>query len=152
GDREGRFARSRQGPRRTRQARRRDLLRPGQVRHQRPDQLAGSAGLPAPGRQACGAVSAGHQAGGPDPDQRAGAGLSLCLHRDRLFPSLGSAERHQPDPRLLHRARGLSRVRSLQQPAHLALVRRCRRRPVVLRARLWPAAIDPQPRHHGAGA
>ncbi|KAG5735917.1 hypothetical protein E4T56_gene6085, partial [Termitomyces sp. T112] len=56
-----------------------------------------------------------------DPDQRAGAGLSLCLHRDRLFPSLGSAERHQPDPRLLHRARGLSRVRSLQQPAHLAL-------------------------------
>ena len=52
-------------------------------------------------------------AGGPGAVNALGAGLSLCLHRDRVLAGLGRAERHQPDPRLVHRARRLLRVGAL---------------------------------------
>ena len=61
-----RLARSRQGARRTGQARRHDVLGAGEIRPQRPDQFAGAAGIPDPGRQARGAVSGGDQAGRPE--------------------------------------------------------------------------------------
>src|ERR1700726_2827166 len=90
-------------------------------------------------------------AGSPDPGQRPRSGVPLCLHRDRILAGLGRAQRHQPDPRFLHRARRLPRLRPVLFAAHLALVRGGRRRAGILRLWLRPAAAVVEPRHIGAG-
>src|SRR6202022_5188529 len=74
------------------------------------------------------------------------------MHCDWLLPGMGRPERHQSDPWIVHRSRGLSRLGAVSVAVDLALVCADRRRAVVLHLRLFAAAIAAQPRHYRAGA
>ena len=89
GHRGRQFDRSEEGARRDRGARRRNLLRQGQVRRGGTDQLARAAGVSASGRQAGRALARRHQAGRVQVLMRPDFGRAAATHR-----RAGLSERH----------------------------------------------------------